>query len=330
VLDRPVLNAAAAPNGYVEVNSGLLLRAQTEDELAYVLGHEVSHFARNHSLEHWRAAKSTANTMLAVKIGVAVVAAGAIYSGAAIGSPDDIQSISQAARSLNDLIYLSGMASLFAFDRAQESEADRLGFERAVAAGYSRGAGTAIWSDVVAETHASDFPKVRSSEARPSMFDTHPLSSDRIAALKRLAGESVEEPDLAGRKAYRKHVRAHLADWLKDDLRRRDFGETLHILDRLAATGEDLGVIEFYRGEALRQRRGEGDAALALKAYRAAVGYPDAPAAAWRELAEAARKAGDPAAARDAFARYLTLSPNAEDRWLVEASLKSLQPAGTP
>ncbi len=86
VLDRPVFNASAAPNGYVEVNSGLLLRSQTEDDLAFVLGHEVSHFGRNHTLAQLRAAKTTANVTMILQIGVAAVAAGAMYSAASSGA----------------------------------------------------------------------------------------------------------------------------------------------------------------------------------------------------------------------------------------------------
>lgn len=333
VLDRPVLNASAAPNGYIEVNSGLLLRAQTEDELAYVLGHEVSHFSRNHSLERWQAAKDTANTMLVLQIGVSAVAAGAQYSAASGGGPNaqgNINSISQAAQSLNSLIYLGGVAAFFAYNREQETEADRLGFGRATIAGYSPRAGASMWNAVIAETAASDFASIRKSEGRASMFNTHPVTAARVVALQDLAGKASAQTNESAGHTYRARIHAHLSEWLKDDLRRRDYGQSLHIIDRLEALGEDMGLLEFYRGEALRQRRQEGDAPLALKAYRAAVAAPDVPVQAWRELAEASRKAGDKAGARAAFETYLAKAPQAQDRWLVEAGLKSLQPAGTP
>jgi hypothetical protein len=135
---------------------------------------------------------------------------------------------------------------------------------------------------------------------------------------------------MAAQRAYRAHIRPHLPAWLKDDLRRRDYGQSLQLIERLEGAGEDLGVLEFYRGEALRQRRHDGDPPLSLAAYKAAVGHPDAPSAAWRELGDAAKKAGDTAAARQAFQDYLTHAPEAQDRWLVEASLKSMPSAGTP
>jgi predicted Zn-dependent protease len=277
--------------------------------------------------------KKTANVTMVLQIGVAAVAAGAMYSAASSGSissTNSINSISQAAQSLNDLIYLSGIAALYGYSREQESEADRLGFDRSVAAGYGRRAGVDMWNEVLAETSASDFPKVRKSEARASMFNTHPLTAERITALNALAGEAIAPSDIAARHAYRAHVRAHLAEWLKDDLRRRDFGQTLHVIDRLEEDGEDLGVLEFYRGEALRQRRQDGDMPRAFSAYKAAISHPDAPPSTWRELGDAARKAGDLPAARQAFQDYLTHAPEAQDRWLVEASLKTLQPAGNP
>jgi predicted Zn-dependent protease len=50
VMDRPIFNSMAAPNGYVEVWSGLLLRARNEAELAFILGHETTHYGMNHAV----------------------------------------------------------------------------------------------------------------------------------------------------------------------------------------------------------------------------------------------------------------------------------------
>ena len=333
VLDRPIFNATVAPNGYVEIWSGLLLRAQTEDELAYVLGHEVSHFARNHSLERMRVRKTTANVVLALQIGVTVGAAVAMANTpttTGANASQSIDSISRAAQSLNDLIYLAGLARVFDYSRDNETEADALGFQRASASGYSPGAGPRLWSSVIAETQASDFPTVRKSEARGSVFNTHPLTSDRITALRAMNGGASEAFDPAARSRYRAHIRGHLGAWLKDDLRRRDFGQTLYLISRLEEIGEDMGTLEFYRGEALRQRRKDGDADAALKAYQAAVTYADAPAAAWRELGDGLKRQGDKAGAATAFKTYLDRAPTAQDRWLVEGALKTLNPIGTP
>jgi predicted Zn-dependent protease len=333
VMERPVFNASAAANGYIEVNSGLLLRARDEDELASVLGHEVSHFARNHSLQRLRDVKMTANAMLLLSMGVAAGSAAASYSAAANSSSPaaaqaQINNISAAARGVSNLIYLAGVASLYAYNREQESEADRLGFERAATAGYAPRASVDLWQDLVAEHSASDFPKVRSSDVSGSIFNSHPITTDRIAALTTMSA-SGKAADADAQRRYRAKIRAHLSDWLKDDLRRRDYGQTLHLIGQLETEGEDLGVLEFYRGEAYRLRRDAADPPQALAAYKAAVSHDDAPAAAWRELGDAQARTGDTDGAVMSYHAYLDHAPQAQDRWLVEASLKKLeQPKG--
>lgn len=320
VMDRPYFNAQMAPNGYMEVWSGLLLRATDEAELAFVLGHETSHFSHQHSLNAWRAAKTRSNAVMALSVAVAVAGAAA---GANSGSASAARSINDAAGAVVDIIYLVAIASLFSFSREQEEEADRLGAELAVKAGYEAKAGGDLWRALQAETAASDFPKVRKEQTVASIFSTHPVTADRIAALDALAKAAPAGGD-AGRERYRAAIRPHLGAWLKDDLRRRDYGQTLHLIDRLASDGEDLGVLGFYKGEAYRRRRGDGDAALALGAYKAASAHPDAPTAVWRELGDLQLKAGQDSAARESYAAYLAKAPTAQDRWLVEASLKKL------
>lgn len=320
VMDRPFFNAQMAPNGYMEVWSGLLLRATDEAELAFVLGHETSHFSHQHSLNAWRAAKTRSNAVMALSVAVAVAGAAA---GANSGSASAARSINDAAGAVVDVIYLAAIASLFSFSREQEEDADRLGADLAIKAGYEAKAGGDLWRALQAETAASDFPKVRNEQTVASIFSTHPVTNDRIAALDALATARPEGGD-AGRARYRAAIRPHLGAWLKDDLRRRDYGQTLHLIDRLAADGEDLGVLGFYRGEAYRRRRGEGDPALALDAYKAASAHPDAPTAVWRELGDLQLKAGQSDGARQSYAAYLDKAPTAQDRWLVEANLKKL------
>ncbi|HRD45970.1 MAG TPA: M48 family metallopeptidase [Caulobacter sp.] len=297
VLDRPYFNAAMAPNGYMEVWSGLLLRARSESELAFVLGHEVTHFAQGHSLASWRKTKSAANAGM-----VFMLVGGSIVGG---------------------LLYLGVLSSLFAFDRTQETEADALGLARAVKAGYDPSAAAAIWRSLGEETAASDFPKTRRSDTRASIFNTHPITPDRIAALDALAAGAAT-PSVGERARYRAQIRRFLPAWLTDDLRRRDYGQTLHLIDRLAADGEDLGVLEFYKGEAFRRRRQEGDLEKAKVAYAAAATRPDAPVAVWRELGDVEARLGLTTEARTAYETYLAKAGDADDRWLVEASLKKI------
>lgn len=298
LMNRPYFNASMAPNGYMEVWSGLLLRTQDEAQLAFVLGHEIGHYSERHSLAQLRTIRGRAN--LAMVLSIASSAAGAGYIG--------------------DLVYLGTLASLFGFSREKEIEADGVGFDASVASGYDPNAGVILWDNLIAETRASDNPDTRRSETRGSVFRTHPLSADRVEGLTarvQARGGGGE----AYRERYRAAIRPHLDAWLRADLRRRDYGQTWLLLDQLAAHGEDLGVVEYYRGEINRLRRGEGDRERAVQHYTYAIAQPDAPAAAWRELADFAAREGRNGEAAALLTTYLERAPNAEDRALVEARI---------
>lgn len=304
VMNRPYFNASMAPNGYTEVWSGLLLRVEDEAQLAFVLGHEIGHYRERHSLAMLRTIRSRAGVAMVFSI---------ITVGAGVGI-------------IGDIVYLGTIASVFGFSRENESEADMIGFDHAVAAGYDAHAGDLLWQNLLAETQASDNPDVRRQETRGSIFRTHPLSADRVEALEERAAAATGGE--THRERYRAAIRPFLGEWLRSDLRRRDYGQTALLLDRLGAHGEDLGVIEYYRGEINRLRRGEGDRERAFQHYSNAIAQPDAPAAAWRELGEYASRDGRNADAVALFTTYLERAPQAGDRALVEARIQQLSGGG--
>lgn len=305
VMNRPYFNASMAPNGYMEVWSGLLLRAEDEAELAFVLGHEIGHYRERHSLAMLRTIRARAGVAMVFSI---------ITVGAGVGI-------------IGDIVYLGTLASVFGFSRENESEADLIGYDHAVAAGYDAQAGSRLWTHLLAETQASDNPDVRRQETRASIFRTHPLSRDRVEVLEHRAATATAGGD-THRERYRAAIRPFLDEWLRSDLRRRDYGQTALLLDRLGANGEDLGVVEYYRGEINRLRRGEGDRERAFQHYTNAIAQPDAPAAAWRELGEYAARDNRNADAVTLFTTYLERSPQAGDRALVESRIQQLSGGG--
>lgn len=300
VMNRPYFNAQMAPNGYMEVWSGLLLRAEDEAQLAFVLGHEVGHYSERHSLSTLRTVRGRANA--AAVFSIVTAAAGVPVVG--------------------DLVYLGTIASVFGFSREKESEADMIGFDRAVLSNYDPSAGQKLWNNLIAETRASDNPDIRRQETRGSIFRTHPLSYERVEALTARAAQA--SGGETHRERYRAAIRPFLDEWLRADLRRRDYGQTWLVLDRLGAHGEDLGIVEYYRGEINRIRRGEGDRERAIQHYTNAIAQPDAPAAAWRELGEYAARGNSNAEAAQLFTTYLERAPDAGDRALIEARIAQL------
>jgi beta-barrel assembly-enhancing protease len=309
LMARPAFNASMAPNGYMEVWSGLLLRAENEAQLAFVIAHEAGHFQENHSIEAWRNMRSRSNWAMALTI----------VAGAA-GAPSYV----------GDLIYLGAIATVFGFSRESETQADVIGFQRAIAAGYDPSQGGELWRLLIGEAASSQFPDVRRREARSGIFNTHPVSLARAASLDAMsrlaidaqtANASTAKTWIIGREAHRAAIRPFIGAWLRDELRRRDYGQTLDLIKRLKNQGSDLGVLTFYEAELFRLRRKEGDLELALAAYQAASAFPDAPADTWRELGDAQSRVGKKAEAMAALQTYLLKSPSASDKALVVARL---------
>lgn len=301
VMDRPFFNAMAAPNGAIEVWSGALLRVRNEAGLAFVLGHETTHYAFNHSLLEQRELKGRMD---------AIVPLGVLF--APFVGPLVL-----------DLGYLGAVAGFEHYSRDREMEADHGGADRMTAAGYDPAAAAGDWKLLIDEQDHSEFDKIRKQHARAGLFDDHPLEGDRLEALTALAKDRTGD---LGQQRFRAALRPHLAEFLRQDVRRRDYGETLFVIDQLAADGGDAGVLGFYRGECLRLRGGDGDAAKAIEAYVSALDAPDAPPDAWRDLGELYERGHQAEKARAAYQAYLDHAPAAQDRWMVQAALQKLDP----
>lgn len=297
IVEQPYFNANMAPNGMMQVWTGLLLRAENEAQLAFVLGHEFAHYHERHSLEQWRDINRASNASLFFSLGVALA-----------GVP-------QAAVLGNATL----TAQLYGFGRDKEREADELGFTDFVSAGYEPTQAAAIWDYLIAETEASDSRRRQRQIARSSIFSSHPLTAERVETLQAYA-EGYPSGE-RGEGALAAATAPFLAQWLKDDLVLRDFGAHLHLIDHKIRTGRNLGLLHYRRGIALQARRDEGDLADALAEFEVSVIHPDAPPVAWRALGEAYRRAGRKAEAQAAFIMYLDLAPNAPDRLMVESYL---------
>jgi predicted Zn-dependent protease len=164
VLNSPVANAFATPSGRVYVTRQLMALMNSEDELAFVLGHEAGHIAERHS-------RSRQNTGIFSQIGAALL-------GVLTGSSQ----IAQIAGSL-------GQQYLLSFSRSQEFESDQLGIRYMAAAGYDPLASTEILGTLGAYSDQLGRFAGRADDQRaaPTWNRTHPLSAERVARARREA-----------------------------------------------------------------------------------------------------------------------------------------------
>jgi beta-barrel assembly-enhancing protease len=159
------INAFALPGGYIGVNTGLILLAQTESELASVLAHEISHVTQHHLA---RALSAQKDSMLMSLAGLALAILAARGSSASSG--DAAAGAIAATQALTIQHQIN-------FTRENEYEADRLGFQRLDAAGFDV---TAMATFMQRLQTAMRFVE----GSVPTYLRDHPITYERIAEAK--------------------------------------------------------------------------------------------------------------------------------------------------
>ena len=151
------LNAYCMPGGKIMVYSGMMEKLQaTDDELAAVIGHEMSHALREHGRE---------------RMSQAYVQQFGLQALAAVFTSSAGSAAVQAAGAGSQLFFALPNS------RLQETEADRMGLELAARAGYNPDAAVTLWQKMTSMNKG----------APPQFLSTHPASENRIADLKALA-----------------------------------------------------------------------------------------------------------------------------------------------
>lgn len=298
LLDIPEFNASMAPNGTMIVWTGLLLRVENEAQLASVLGHEVAHYERRHSLARWIETRNAVNALTIVQFA-------ALFGGVA-----NVSEISQ----------LAAGGILAAHSRAQESEADDKGIRRIAEAGYDPREAPKIWQGLIEEREASDDP------APLPFFASHPASDKRAETLTGLAQfiyDTETTSDLGGDR-FNKIILAQRGKLLRAELQQRRFERTQILLDRLIAAKQGQGELHYHQGELYRLRNEDGDDDKAIASYRQSLEYGDTPAEAHRSLGIALWSQEQDKEAQAAFKGYLDAAPDAEDAEMIRSYLEQL------
>lgn len=156
LIDNPVINAFAVPGGYIAMHSGILIKSESESELASVVAHEISHVTQSHISR--KLENSRFDSWLAL---------GALLAAAAAGGAD----AAQAAFGITNASIIDRQLS---YSRAYETEADSLGIRLLSRAGFDPKAMPRFFKRLLDES------RVNESHA-PEFLRSHPLTINRIA-----------------------------------------------------------------------------------------------------------------------------------------------------
>lgn len=305
ILRVPVFNASMSPNGTMRVYSGLLLRATSEAELGAVLGHEFGHFEKRHTLNMFKAARTSTD----------------LLSWAAVLTS---LSGSRAAYQSFDSLQMSVLGGLARFGRDQEREADLLGI------GYLNGgtlrphAASRIWRNLILEQEASAASRgLRKPDyKRVSFFASHPPEGERANYLYALAAPDAETRQ-DGADRYAAAVGPWLSTFLDDQVALNDFGGTEFLINKLAENGWTADLWR-ARGDLFRGRGLQRDLMNAADFYGKAVALKPDMATAQRGLGLSLVKTGRVGEGRAALQRYLQLAPTAPDAAMITTTIAML------
>jgi predicted Zn-dependent protease len=162
VVNSSMVNAFALPGGFIYVNRGVLERASNMSEVAGVLGHEIEHVVRRHSVKQMENAQS-AN----VGVGILCALTGVCQSG-----------VAQAA------INVGGTAVFAKFSRTDEIQADEGGFNNVMRAGISPRGMYTFFQKLLAEEQQAG-----GGGATAGWFADHPGTQDRLADIQRMLSQ---------------------------------------------------------------------------------------------------------------------------------------------
>lgn len=157
IVDSPVINAFATPDGHVYFTRGIMAYFNDEAQFTGVLGHELGHITAQHGKKQQR------NSILS----------SILVAGATLVSPNLLGRIAQPAAQLVSLKY----------SRTDENEADALGVKYSTKVGYDA-SHMATFFQTLERTEA------QSGSSTPTFLSTHPNSADRYQRVKQLAAQA--------------------------------------------------------------------------------------------------------------------------------------------
>lgn len=197
MVPDPSVNAFAAPGGFIGVNSGLVLTAETEAELASVMAHEIAHITQRHILRSFENYKR-----------MTIPRTAALIAAALLGAADP-----RAGSAAMMAVQAGDIQSQLDYSRAHEAEADNLGMQTLVASGFDPNAMPSFFEKL------QQASRYYGGDSIPEFLRTHPVTTSRIADARGRAVRYEVKPQLSDHKQFyliKEKLRVMMTDDTKD------------------------------------------------------------------------------------------------------------------
>lgn len=297
VIKNPYLNAFAYPNGMIYIHSGLLARMDNEAQLAAVLAHEMTHCIRRHALQAFRKYRNQPAFLIA------------------------IQQTLLKSKGLQALAHSMGvtgaMAAISGYARELEAEADWVGYEWAVQAGYNPKEALSLFDQMLSDI-------AQDGREEPFFFGSHPKIRQRAENLQK--SPMPANIDIGATHKHSELFLAKLDPLLLDnarlDIRLGRFQIARGGVEKYLRIKPDDTRAYFLLGEIHRQRGHNNDAKKALSYYSRAITLDPSYAAPHKASGLIHYKKGQRALAKKFFESCLQLSPDSSDKAYIRGYLK--------
>lgn len=318
VVEDPTLNAFAYPHGSMYVHTGLLARMESEDQLATVLAHEMTHVEHRHMLRYERSMRNKQIGWSLAAVAAAVVIAHEQGDALEAGRYGKAATIGMVGSVLVGLgLQLAILASINGYGRELEYEADQGAFAKMTAAGYDPGQAPGVYEALLAEYGDS-------SRAEVFFFGSHPKLAERIDNAEQWLDAHPGHPGPAGGGDPGEFLR-RMRPVIRDDARlnmeigrlelaEHELNRALELMPGDPETWMLVGRLRLALAE--NEKDGEGSARLrddARNAFYEAVRLDADRPQPHLELGLLAYDDGDLATACIEFRQYVELEPRAAD-----------------
>ncbi|WP_292356352.1 MULTISPECIES: M48 family metalloprotease [unclassified Methylophaga] len=174
------VNAFAAPGGFIGIHTGLMLTSEAESELASVMAHEIAHVTQRHILRNFERSKRMSIPMTAAMIAAALLG---------VADPSAGSAAIMAVQAGNVQMQLD-------YSRAHEAEADNLGMQTLVNAGFDPNAMPRFFErlQIAGRFYGGD--------QIPEFLRTHPITVSRIADARGRAANLEPRPQIRDTKKF--------------------------------------------------------------------------------------------------------------------------------